>query len=85
MEDMIRQYLATILRNLAAPIIAYLAATGYISESEAVNLVVAVIAVTISVVWGLGNKFIWKKTVDKALELPSNSSYDKLKDVISGR
>lgn len=85
MESMIREYVATILRNLALPLIAYLAATGYISSSEATNLVTAVIAILISVVWGLANKFIWANRVGTALELPAGSSPGTLKDVISRR
>ena len=85
MESMIREYLTTFLRNLAAPLIAYLAATGYISNDQATSLVVAVIAIAVSVVWGLGNKYIWAKRVDTALKLPAGSSPAKLDDVINGR
>lgn len=85
MESMIREYLTTILRNLLGPVVAYLAATGYISESEATNLVVAVVAIAISVVWGLGNKYVWKQKVDTALELPAGSSPAKLNDVIANK
>ena len=64
MESMIREYATTLLRNLLGPVVAYLAATGYISESEATNLIVAVVAIVVSVVWGLGNKYIWNRKVE---------------------
>lgn len=85
MEAMIREYLTTILRNLATPLIAYLAATGYISDDQATNLIVAAIAVAISVVWGMANKYLWKRTAQEALRLPSTNSPAKLNDVIAGR
>lgn len=85
MEDMIRQYVATILRNLAAPLIVWLASTGYISNSEATNLIVAAIAVVLSLAWGLGNKYVWGRKVETALELPANSSPERLKDVIANK
>lgn len=85
MESMIREYATTLLRNLLAPAVAYLAATGFISESEATNLVVAVVAIAVSVVWGLGNKYIWNRKVETALELPAGSSKEKLSDVIASK
>jgi uncharacterized membrane protein len=83
MDTMIREYLATILRNLAAPLIAFLAASGYFSESEATNLVVAVIAAIVALAWGIINKHLWKKTAVEALNTPPPATEKKLEDVIS--
>lgn len=85
METMIREYLSTFLRNVAAPLIAYLAASGYISESDATNLVVAIIAALVAVVWGLANKFLWKQRAESALAAPASTSTTKLDDIIAGK
>lgn len=85
MNVMIREYLATLLRNVAAPLIAYLAASGYLSESDATNFIVAAIAVAISVVWGLANKYLWREAAKGALASSPSSSTSKLDDVISGK
>lgn len=85
MEIMIREYLTAILRNVATPLIAYLAASGYISENEATNLVVAVIAIVVSLVWSLANKYLWKQTAKEALQHPPTSSDVVLKDIIAGK
>jgi hypothetical protein len=78
METIIRNYIATLLRNLAAPIIVYLAGTGWISTDEATNFIVAGITIAIAVVWGVLNKYVFNRTIDKALELPAGSSRDRL-------
>lgn len=85
MSVMFREYLTTFLRNLLAPVIAYLAATGYITSDEATNFVVALIAVVISVGWGLINKYLWKEATKDALQHPPTSSDKTLKDVIAGK
>lgn len=79
MEDTIKNYIASLLRNLATPIIVWLAATGYVSSEAATNLIVAAIAVVISVAWGLINKYVLNRKIDAALTLPAGSSRNKLK------
>lgn len=85
MESMLREYLTTMLRNLLAPVIVYAVSAGYITEDAATGFVVAVVAVVVSVVWGLGNKYLWARRVDTALELPANSSPSRLNDVLNDK
>lgn len=82
MEGMIQEYIKGILRTLAAPAVVWLVAKGYVTESEATAFIVAGITVGLGVVWSLGNKYIWGKKVEKALELPAGSSTSTLKDVL---
>ncbi len=84
MNSMVKEYIASFVRNLLAPVVVYLAATGYISQSEAANLVIAVVTVIVAVVWGLVNKFLWKQTVASAIEVPGPVTEKKLSDVING-
>lgn len=80
MEETIKTYIATLLRNALTPFIVYLASTGYVSEDKATAFAVAGIAVAISVIWGLVNKFVFNKTIDTALKLPAGSPREALKE-----
>ena len=85
MESMIKEYIGTLIRTLLAPVAAYLLATGYFTDSEVGNTIAAIAVVAVAVIWGLLNKFYWKKTVDVALTLPANTSPAKLEDVIANK
>lgn len=82
MEGMIQEYIKSILRTLAGPVIVWLVAKGYVTESQATEFIVAGIAVLVGVVWSLGNKYLWGKKVEKALELPAGSSKATLNDIL---
>lgn len=80
-NEALKQYLFTILRNLSAPLVVYLAATGWISEDQATALIVAIISIVLSVVWGLGNKYVFNKQVETALMLPAGSTKEDIKQI----
>lgn len=82
MQTMITEYLTTLIRTLLAPIVAYLLATGFFTDSQVANFVGAVAVILVAAGWGLLNKYWWKQTVDVALTLPANSSPSKLQDVM---
>lgn len=84
METMIKEYIATLIRNLIAPLVAILAASGYITENDAAQFGIAVAALAVAVIWGLVNKYLWKKTTEAALAAPATKSESKLEDVIAG-
>lgn len=84
METMIKEYIASLVRNLLAPVVAYLLATGYFTQNEVANLIGAVAVMAVAVIWGLVNKLFWKKTTETALALPATKSDAKLSDVLSG-
>ncbi len=80
--EMIKQYLATLLRNLLAPVFVWLVAEGYLTDNQVGQLILIIASVVITVVWGLANKYIWKEKAETALELPGGSSFKKLEDVL---
>lgn len=84
METMIKEYIASFIRNLLTPVTAYLLATGYFTQNEVLNLVGAIAVMAVAVIWGLVNKFLWKQTAETALALPATKSDAKLSDVLSG-
>lgn len=83
MEPMIKEYVLSIVRQLLAPIVVFLAATGYISNEAAVNLVAAIAAVVVGVVWSLANKYLWKKTTEGALKTQAAPTETTLKNIIA--
>ena len=64
MDELAKQAILSVLRNLATPLIVAMAATGYISTSEATSFVVAGVAIVASVAWGLANKYLFVKKLN---------------------
>jgi 2C-methyl-D-erythritol 2,4-cyclodiphosphate synthase len=83
-NTMIKEYLTSIIRTLLMPVFAYLAASGYISDSDVANHAMAIAALVTAVVWGLANKYFWKETTVKALNTPPPATKKKLEKVIEG-
>jgi hypothetical protein len=78
MESMFKAYAGTIIRNLLLPIVAYCAATGLVTEDSMLNLVGAIAPIVVSVVWGLGDKYVWGRKVDEALKTPPPMTIDDI-------
>lgn len=83
MEAMIKEYLKSFIRTLLAPVVIYLTESGYVSSSDAVNLGLVIASIAVTVIWSLANKFLWKKTVEGAVQLPATTSSSKINDVIN--
>ena len=83
MENQIREYVTSLIRTLLTPIIGWLAVNGYISESQSTQLAVIVASIVVTYGWSALNKYLWKRKVETALELPAGSSVEKLKDVLA--
>lgn len=80
MDDILKQYIATFLRNLATPLIVWAAASGWVTSDQATAFVVAGVSIAISLIWGFVNKFIARKKTEKALALPAGSSWERLSE-----
>lgn len=70
----IKQLLFLAVRLLGSAAVTWLAATGQISEDQATNVIVGVLAVVIAMVWSIFNKLRYGKKIDVALDLPAGSS-----------
>ena len=86
MEAMIKEYLKSIFRTLLAPAIIWLVQNGYVTDSDSANLAIIVAGILVTVIWSLLNKFLWKKTVEGAVQLPAatvTTNPSKINDVIN--
>jgi ABC-type bacteriocin/lantibiotic exporter with double-glycine peptidase domain len=81
-QEMFIQYLTSLLRSIATPAITYLVAAGYLTDSQTTAAIVIIATVVVNVVWSLANKYFFNKKVEKALELPANSSMSTLNDLL---
>jgi len=85
MEIQVREYIESLIRTLLTPLVGWLAVNGYVSESQSVQLTAIIVSLLVSIVWSFTNKYWWKKKVETALELPQNSSLEKLNDVLANK
>lgn len=83
MNEMFYQYAASLIRAVGTPVIVWLTAHGYLTESETASAVLIVATLLVNIVWSFANKFIFNKKVEIALDLPAGSSQEKLKDVLA--
>ena len=83
--EVIKGIIAGFIRTLLTPVIAYLAANGYLGESDATKLVAIIASLVVAVVWSVFSKLLANKKVEVALELPGGSSKSKLEDVLKGK
>lgn len=83
MDSMIKEYILSFIRNMLGPVAVWLAASGYVTEQAAGQLMIAIAGVLVAVIWSLINKFLWKKTAEGALQHPSSTSSTVLQDVIA--
>jgi hypothetical protein len=82
-DAMIKEYGATVVRNLLLPLISLLAASGYITDEQAAQFALAAAPILVAVVWGLVNKYLWKQTTVEALNTMPPATEKKLENVIS--
>lgn len=82
-KDLIGQFIATILRAVLGPALAWLLAKGYITADDNTQIIGLLAATAVIVIWGVVNKFLWGSKVETALKLPSNTTYEQLKNIIT--
>jgi hypothetical protein len=80
----LKQYIFAAVRMFGTVAVVWLAAKAQISETEATNVIVAVVTVAIGLIWSFVNKWRNGEKVEVALELPAGSSKEKLKKVLEG-
>ena len=81
--DFIKESLSSILRTLLAPLVTVL--SPYLTDSQTTQLVAIIASLAVAVIWGVLNKYLWKQRVKTALELPKDSSFNKLQDVLADK
>lgn len=87
--EQIKEYINSALRTLAPAVAIYLASKGILTESVALNFLLAVTPLVGMVVWGIGNKYVWKwkirrekQKTDIALQMPQGSTKQDLRAVM---
>jgi hypothetical protein len=58
MIELLKPYIATILRNLLGPVVVYLAAQGYLTENQSAAFILALATVVLALGSGLFNKYV---------------------------
>jgi hypothetical protein len=82
--EMLKQYLAGLLRTVAAPVIVYLTAKGYLTDEQVTQQLVIVVSVVITLISSFWNKVTSNNKVETALKLPQNSSRSALEGILKG-
>jgi hypothetical protein len=85
MYDLIKQLLNRVLLPAILSVLVFLVGKGWITSEESNQIAAAVTLLVVNVAIGLTQKFIQTQKVQTALELPANSSKDKLKKEIDAR
>jgi hypothetical protein len=85
MFDLIKQLLNRVLVPAIISLLVFFVGKGWITSEESNQIAAAVTLLVVNVAIGLLQKFIQSQKVQTALELPANSSKEKLKSEISAR
>lgn len=83
-SDVIKGIIAGWLRTLLTPVIAYIAAQGWLGESDAVKLVAIAASLVVAIAWSFISKLWQNDKVLTALEMPPGSSKEKLMAEMKG-
>lgn len=83
--DVIKGWIASLIRMAGAGTIAWLIAHGYLTTETAGQAIVIIAGAVALLVSSLISKIWQSKKVDAALKLPANSSKTTLKNVIEGQ
>lgn len=79
----IRQAVAALIRIFSAPVVAWLAVKLNLAEDTVTTFLVAVAVAVVMYVWSLFDKRRRAEELQVALQLPADSSVNKLKEVIA--
>jgi hypothetical protein len=85
MFDLLKQLLNRVLVPAIISLLVFFVGKGWITNQESEQVAAAVTLLLVNVAIGLLQKFIQSQKVQTALELPANSSKDKLKKEINAR
>ncbi|HEV7646307.1 MAG TPA: hypothetical protein VGO50_20400 [Pyrinomonadaceae bacterium] len=85
MFDLLKQLLNRVLVPAIISLLVFFVGKGWLTNQESEQIAVAVTLLLVNVAIGLLQKFIQSQKVQTALELPANSSKDKLKKEINAR
>jgi len=85
MTDLIKPLLNRILLPAIISLLVFLVGKGWITNQESEQIAAAGTLLLVNIAIGLLQKFIQTTKVQTALELPANSSKDKLKKEINER
>jgi hypothetical protein len=85
MSELLKPLLNRILLPALLSALVFFVGKGWISSEESNQIAAAGTLLLVNVAIGLLQKFIQSKKVETALELPANSSKDKLKKEINSR
>ena len=85
MFDLLKQLLNRVLVPAIISLLVFFVGKGWLTNQESEQIAAAVTLLLVNVAIGLLQKFIQSQKVQTALELPANSSKDKLKKEINAR
>jgi hypothetical protein len=85
MFDLIKQLLNRVLLPAVLGLLVFFVGKGWITNEESQQAAAAVTLLVVNVAIGLLQKYVQSQKVQTALELPANSSKDKLKKEVSER
>lgn len=85
MFDLIKPLLNRILLPTLLSVLVFFVGKGWLTSAESEQIAAAVALLIVNVGIGLLQKYNQSKKVETALELPANSSKDKLKKEINNR
>ena len=85
MTDLLKPLLNRILLPTLLSLLVFFVGKGWLTGEESEQIAAAATLLVVNIAVGLLQKFIQSKKVETALELPANSSKDKLKKEINAR
>lgn len=85
MENQIKSWVASIIRYILSGIVGGVAAKGLITEVQAEEVVVAVIAGVTTILWSLWRKYNVSEKIRLALALPGGATPIQLDDAVAAK
>lgn len=90
-DEQLKEYFFAFLRTIVPPVAIILAKSEYLTENQAVNILLGFVPIIGTLIWSLGNKYIWnrkvkreKRKVEIALQMPEGTSKAELNAVVAG-
>lgn len=78
MQEMIKQWLASLVRHALSGVIVWLMAKGDLSSDQINNVILGIVGIGVAVGWSFINKWFLDSQINTALKLPAGTPRSEL-------
>lgn len=77
--DLLKSIIGSVVRNAGTPVIAWLAARGWVTPDDGQALLTVIVVSAAAIVWGIWQKYQATAVLSAALRLPANATIEEAK------